>query len=107
VRPGILSGAIIYGVATAGGDVAWSLWVTKLAPPDRVADYMSVHTFFTGLRGVFAPTAAFALIGALSVQALGWISAGLILLASLLLLPEVRLAKAARPATALVEEVSE
>ncbi|NDF01570.1 MAG: hypothetical protein EB034_25395, partial [Verrucomicrobia bacterium] len=47
-------GAVIFGVSNAGGDVAWSLWVTKFAPPERVADYMSVHTFFTGVRGVAA-----------------------------------------------------
>lgn len=105
--PGLMAGAIIYGVSTAGGDVAWSLWVTKFAPPDRVADYMSVHTFFTGVRGALAPLVAFALVGVLSVQALGAISAGLILLASLLLLPEVKLAQATRPGAALVEEVSE
>ncbi|MBI2925508.1 MAG: MFS transporter [Verrucomicrobia bacterium] len=105
--PGLIAGAIIYGISTAGGDVAWGLWVTKFAPHDRVADYMSVHTFFTGVRGVLAPSVAFYLAGRLPLPTLGWISAGLIVVASVLLLPEIRTGRLARPATALVEEVSE
>jgi len=72
-----------------------------------VADYMSVHTFFTGVRGVVAPMVAFHLVSAVSIGTLGWISGGLILLASLLLLPEIKTGRGQRPATALVEEVSE
>jgi len=104
---GLVIGAIIYGVSNAGGDVAWSLWVTKLAPPDRVADYMSAHTFFTGVRGVVAPLVAFHLVSAISMATLGWISGGLIVLASLLLLPEIPHGRGRRRAAALVEEVSE
>jgi hypothetical protein len=105
--PGLLVAGVFYGVATAGGDVAWSLWVTKFSPPDRVADYMSVHTFFTGLRGVLAPLVAFHLVAHFSMVTMGWISAGLIVVATLLLLPEMKHGRFARPAPALVEEVSE
>ena len=101
---GLVTGAIIYGVSNAGGDVAWSLWVTKFAPSDRVADYMSVHTFFTGVRGVFAPLAAFSLAGVVSLPTLGWISAGMIFVASLVLVPELRQRGRGRPAKPLVEE---
>lgn len=104
---GLILGAIIYGVSNAGGDVAWSLWVTKFAPPQRVADYMSVHTFFTGIRGVLAPAAAFQLAAAVSLPALGWFSAGLIGLACVVLLPELRPGASRPGAAALVEEVSE
>ncbi len=104
---GLVCGAIIFGISNAGGDVAWSLWVTKFAPADRVADYMSVHTFFTGVRGVTAPLVAFQLITGMSLQTLGWISASLIIGATLLLLPEVKFGRSARRAPALVEEVSE
>ncbi len=86
----MLLGAVLYGVSGAGGDVAWSLWVTKMAPPDRVADYMAVHTFFTGLRGVVAPTLAFYAAERFSIEAIGWGCALLIVLANLVLWPEIR-----------------
>lgn len=104
---GLVLGAIVYGASSAGSDVAWSLWVTKFAPPQRVADYMSVHTFFTGLRGVVAPVVAFQLIRWLSVPTIGWITVGMIALACVVLFPEIRFGRAARPAAALVEEVTE
>lgn len=105
--PGLIAGAIVFGVSNAGGDVAWSLWVTKIAPPQAVAEYMSVHTFFTGVRGVLAPLLAFSIA---SPQNLSWLAAfcmGLIILASLLLLPEIKSDRARRQAAALVEEVSD
>ena len=104
---GLVVGAILFGVANAGADVAWSLWVTKFAPPDRVADYMSVHTFFTGVRGVAAPLVAFQLVNRLEPQLLGWISAGLIVIGSAFLFPEIPFGKSGRPGAALVEEVSD
>jgi len=103
----LVLGAIIYGVSNAGGDVAWSLWVTKFAPPERVADYMSVHTFFTGLRGVLAPVAAFWMVGHFSLAAISWLGATMIVFATLLLIPEIKFGKTARPGAALTEEVSE
>ncbi len=104
---GLIAGAIIYGISNAGGDVAWSLWVTKFAPAGRVADYMSVHTFFTGVRGFLAPIVAFQLAAVASLPALGWFSASLIGAACLVLLPETRTKKGSDNAKALVEEVSE
>lgn len=106
-QTGLIVGAIVFGVSSAGGDVAWGLWVTKLAPPDRVADYMSVHTFLTGVRGVVAPLVAFNLAGRFSLGALGGFSAVLILLASLMLLPELRFGWAGRPIRAVPRDVSE
>jgi MFS family permease len=105
--PGLLAGAVVFGMANSGGDVAWGLWVTKFAPPERVADYMSVHTFFTGVRGVVAPVVAFHLAQRFTLVSLGWVSAGLILLAGLLLIPEARAGWATRRGGALTEEVSE
>jgi MFS family permease len=103
----LIVGAIIYGISNGGGDVAWGLWVTKFAPPERVADYMSVHTFFTGLRGVLAPMAAFQLVAYWSVAAISWLGAGMIVAATLLLIPEIKFGRNARPAAALTEDVSE
>lgn len=104
---GLIAGGIVFGIANAGGDVAWGLWVTKLAAPERVADYMAVHTFFTGVRGVLAPVIAFQVVHLISLPTLGWICAGWIVAASLLLLPEARFGRHIRPGKALTEDVSE
>lgn len=78
--------AAIFGFSNSGGDVAWSLWVTKFAPPSLVPDYMVVHTFFTGVRGVFAPIVAFSLLGVLPLTTLMWISAALMSFATIQML---------------------
>src|SRR6267142_806953 len=96
---GLVVGAMVYGISNAGGDVAWSLWVTKFAPPGRVADYMSVHTFLTGVRGVLAPVFAFYFASELSLGILAAINSGLIVLATALLLPEVKLGRQAPAAS--------
>lgn len=75
--------AIIFGFSNSGGDVAWTLWVTKFAPPGMVPDYMAVHTFFTGIRGLLAPLTAFTLLGVIPLTTLMWISAGLMFLANI------------------------
>jgi MFS family permease len=106
---GMAVGAVIFGASNAGGEVAWSLWVTKFSPPDRVADYMSVHTFLTGIRGVLAPVTAFYLTGTLGVS-LNWLAGlatGLIILATLLLALEIKSVRKSREGNILVEEVSE
>ena len=83
---GLITGALVYGISNAGGDVAWGLWVIKFAPADRVADYMSVHTFLTGVRGFLAPLLAFYLGGKLdSLTGLAWASCALIAVATLML----------------------
>ncbi len=94
---GLITAAIIYGISNAGGDVAWSLWVTRFAPPERVAEYMSVHTFLTGLRGVLAPMAAFYLIDRFSVAQMAIGCGVLIGLACLVLLPEMNSKRIAAP----------
>jgi MFS family permease len=98
--PGLVAGALVFGISNAGGDVAWNLWVTKFAPEGRVADYMSVHVFLTGLRGIVAPLVAFHIVSRISIGALGWFSAVLIIGASAILVRELyadreRAAKAA------------
>lgn len=68
----LLLSAALLGFATAGGDVAWNLWVTKFAPPERVSEYMAVHTFFAGVRGLAAPILGFTLLEVVSLDALSW-----------------------------------
>ena len=65
---GLIIGAIFYGISTAGGDVAWGLWVTKVAPP--ACAFQAVQTW--------------------SPATMGWIAAGMIVAACGLLIPEIR-----------------
>ncbi len=102
---GLVVGALFYGISHAGGDVAWSLWVTKFAPPERVADYMAVHTFFTGVRGVVAPVVAFQLVTVLPVSVLAWLSGALILIGTVVLIPEIHQGRGRRRAAVLTEDV--
>ena len=82
-------GAIGFGLAFAGGDIAWSLWVTKYAPAERTSDYMAVHVFLTGVRALAGPAAGFALYAAgWSPLAVAWLSGGLTVMATLLLARE-------------------
>jgi Major Facilitator Superfamily len=81
-------GAVTFGIGIAGGDVLWSLWTTKFAPPDKVADYMSLHTFTTGIRGTAAPFIAFWLVGSYSPRLVGFLCAGLTFVGSAFILPE-------------------
>src|SRR5262249_27162130 len=104
---GLVIGAILFGMANAGADVAWGLWVTKFAPPERVADYMAVHTFFTGVRGVIGPLVAFYLVCGLAPTVLGWISVGLIVIACSFLIPEIKFGKPAQRGVALLEQSPE
>lgn len=87
---GLILGSATFGAAAAGGEVMWSLWVTKFAPPERAADYMSVHTFFTGIRGLLSPFLGFFLVGILPIQTLGWISGGLVFGSIFLLAGKIR-----------------
>ncbi|MFZ9627735.1 MAG: MFS transporter [Ilumatobacteraceae bacterium] len=95
---GLTVGAVLFGVASAGGDIMWTLWVVKFAPPDRTADYMGLHTFFTGVRVFFAPLLAFAIVGHVSLVWIAVISSLLIVAASVLLVPDYRLERASRAA---------
>jgi predicted MFS family arabinose efflux permease len=92
---GLLLGAVAFGVGSAGGDLMWTLWVTKFAPPGRVADYMGLHTFFTGIRAVAAPLLGFLVIERFDLETVAWIAAGLIVVSSMVLLPEARLERRA------------
>jgi MFS family permease len=97
------AGAALLGLAFGGGNVVWNLWVTKLAPGDRVADYMSVHTFLTGLRGLAAPVIAFRFVGLISIEHMAWGCAALIAFSTLLMLPEWRNSRAAEEPPPLEE----
>jgi len=93
---GLIVGAVALGIGSAGGDLMWSLWVTKFAPAGRTADYMGLHTFFTGVRAVAAPIFAFAIVTHVSLSTVAVIAAALMVAASLVLVPEARAERSAR-----------
>jgi MFS family permease len=107
-------GSSLFGIAAGGGAVAWAMWVTKYSPPEKTADFMAVHTFLTGLRGVAGPVLAFhaldwkpikatgAYLGMDSAQTAAWICIGLITVSILLLVPIIHTGKRSgpQPATA-------
>ena len=80
-----LASALI-GWATGGGTMAWTLWVTKVAPAGRESSYMSIHSFFTGVRGVPAPFVGYWIITTLGPGQVGWTSVILIGMSSLIFL---------------------
>lgn len=102
---GLVIAAILYGISTAGGDVAWGLWVTKIAPPEHVTDYMAVHTFTTGIRGVLAPLVAFQAVQRFLPVQMGWVAAGMIVLSCLILIPEIKAWKPKAIGVAIPEDV--
>jgi hypothetical protein len=96
---GLWAGALLFGISNAGADLIWSLWVTKVAPPDRVTDYMAVHTFLTGFRGIIAPFTAFACAARFGVGPTAAGASLLIVAASLLLIKERGPVPVTEPAT--------
>ena len=84
-----LASALI-GIAFGGGTVAWGLWVTKYAPPEKVGAYMSVHVFLTGVRGTLGPLVGFWTVQQIGPSAIGMVSFGLMILATLMLIPEIK-----------------
>lgn len=83
-------GLALHGIGKAGGNIAWSLWVTKFAKAEHVAEYMSVHTFLTGLRGSAAPFLAFFAATAFSPQVVGVIGAGMMTISTLMMISPMR-----------------
>ena len=90
---GIYLGAFGYGLALAGGDVNWSLWVTKFAPVGPETNYMSVHTFTAGMRGLVAPFIRFYMIQFFSIQGSALFGSLLVGLSIRLLYPISRFAR--------------
>ncbi len=86
---GLCVGIALHGIARSGGNILWNLWVTRFTDGDRVVEYMSVHSFLTGVRGVAAPLIAFT-----AAEHLGpsWVAAAasvLIVVSTLMILPEI------------------
>ena len=85
-----IAGSIFFGIGRGGGSVAWNLWVTKFAPPEETADYMSVHTFLTGIRGLLGPQIALWTAAHLSLHAASWSATALIVISCVMLVPMIK-----------------
>ncbi len=99
---GFVTGSVAFGVAMSGGNIAWSLWVTKIAKPDDVAEYMSVHTALAGLRGLIAPAVGLWLASPATIGPLTWVAIGLIVGGSLILTTEATTISRRRPGEPVV-----
>lgn len=53
--------AVLYGISQSGGMLGWNLGHHDFAPPERAAEYMSVHMTLTGTRGLLMPIVGVAL----------------------------------------------
>ncbi len=83
-------GMVFHGIGRSGGNVLWSLWVTRFSNEENVGEYMSIHTSFTGLRGVIAPVIAFSVAGTIGPETVAIAGGSLVILSSLMLIPEMR-----------------
>ena len=81
---GVSLGAALAGVGVGGSKIAWSLWVTKLAPEGMEARYMGAHVALTGLRGALAPFLGYWLLGILGYQGVAWFSVALVTISTVL-----------------------
>lgn len=70
-----------FGIAIAGGKILWSLWVTKIAPVEKSAAYMSIHMALTGFRGTLAPFIGYWILSQFHAQAVALTGGFLIILA--------------------------
>ena len=66
-------GMCFIGLGFGGGSLAWRLWVTKIAPKDKVSAYMAIHSGLTGIRMMFTP-----LVGLYGLNTLGPKTCGII-----------------------------
>ncbi|MEP4077682.1 hypothetical protein [Haloferula sp.] len=87
---GLCIGIALHGMARAGGNIIWSLWTTRFAPADKVLEFQSVHSFLTGVRGVFAPLIAFTAASHFGFAWVALASAILIFVATLITWPELK-----------------
>ena len=87
---GLMIGSVLAGIANGGASIAWSLWVTKLAPVGLESEYMGAHVFMTGLRGFLAPFLGYAVLGQLGFLGVSYVSCGLILCSLLVFLTALR-----------------
>ncbi len=83
-------GIALHGIARSGGEILWALWTMRFAESDRVTEYQSVHSFWTGVRGVLSPMVGFWVVENLGPGSVAWLSAALIAVSTIMIFPEIR-----------------
>lgn len=68
---GLFLGAIFMGLAMSGSFLLHTLWISKIAPEERVSSYMSVYVFITSLRSILAPLLAYVIMSQTSATFTG------------------------------------
>ena len=87
---GLSIGTALAGFGTGGANIAWNLWVTKIAPTGKESDYMGVHMFLTGLRGSSAPFLGYLLVKPLGFTGISMVSTFFILTATIIFLTTIQ-----------------
>ena len=82
--------AVINGNTFAGGNIAWNLWVTRVAPEGRITEYMSVHTFVTGIRLLVGAVIAINLVGTVGAQSMAVLAMVSIVAGSIILMTLIK-----------------
>jgi MFS family permease len=54
--------SILLGIGRSGGVIFWSLWVSDIAPANKISEYMSANTAIIGLRDAAAPILGYILL---------------------------------------------
>jgi MFS family permease len=88
--PWLCVSAVLEGLVLAGGNIAWALWVTHVAPERHTAEYMAAHQFFTGIRGVLGAFLGIRLATLAGLDTVAWIAVSLVIVSILMTLPERR-----------------
>ena len=73
-----ISSAIL-GIGHSGSLMAWQLWVTKIAPVDKLSAYVSLDVAIMGFRDAIAAALGYSLLSNVSLHALSIASVVLIL----------------------------
>jgi MFS family permease len=79
--------AVLEGFSSGGASIAWSLWVTHIAPSENITEYMSVNQFFTGFRGIVGTFAGIHLASSYGLESVAWFTIILVIISILLMLP--------------------
>jgi len=75
--------SVLTGIAFGGKEIIWSLWLTKLAPIDKLSAYAGVSFAISGLCGIISPHIGYFLLKYLSIQEISTLASLLTLLSTI------------------------